>query len=179
MENFTILNYQGSKNNLQSFIYKNLEPYIQDGKVILDIFSGSGAVSNMFRNNYQVYANDAEFYASIIADALLNQPDLSNIGNFLSSFDTLFANTTKLLAKPIISFISAEKNSLQNKDFSLLKDLYEHYPTVWNNLNSAIINAPLTVKKVKQKNDYYLFVTYYAGSYFGIEQSLEIDSIIK
>ena len=73
MENFTVLNYQGSKNNLSSFIQKNIEPYIQDGKAILDIFSGSAAVSNMFRDNYQVYANDAESYASIIADAILNQ----------------------------------------------------------------------------------------------------------
>ena len=38
MENFTVLNYQGSKNNLSSFIKKNIEPYIQDGKAILDIF---------------------------------------------------------------------------------------------------------------------------------------------
>ena len=66
MENFTVLNYQGSKNNLSSFIHKNIEPYIQEGKAILDIFSGSAAVSNMFRDNYQVYANDAEIYASII-----------------------------------------------------------------------------------------------------------------
>ena len=79
MDNFTILNYQGSKSNLHNYICEYLEPYIQDGKAILDIFSGSGAVSNMFRTNYQVYANDAEYYASIIADALLNQPDLTNI----------------------------------------------------------------------------------------------------
>ena len=65
MENFTILNYQGSKNNLSSFIQKNIEPYIQDGKVILDIFSGSAAVSNMFRDKYQIYANDAESYATV------------------------------------------------------------------------------------------------------------------
>lgn len=179
MENFTILNYQGSKNNLHNFIYKNLEPYIQDGKVMLDIFSGSGAVSNMFRDNYQVYANDAECYASIIADALLNQPDLSNIGSFLSSFDMLFAKTKKVLAQPIMSFILAEQDSLRNRNFSMLKNLYDQYPTVWNNLNSKIINTKLNVKNIKVKNDYYLFVTYYGGSYFGVEQSLEIDTIIK
>lgn len=179
MENFLILNYQGSKNNLHNFIYKNLEPYIQDGKVILDIFSGSGAVSNMFRDNHQVYANDAECYASIIADAILNQPDLSNIGSFLSSFDKLFSKTEKILAQPIMSFISVEQDSLRSQDFSTLKSLYDQYPTVWNNLNSNIINAELNVKSIKAKNDYYLFITYYAGSYFGIEQSLEIDTIIK
>lgn len=179
MENFTILNYQGSKNNLHNFIYQNLEPYIQDGKAILDIFSGSGAVSNMFRDNYQIYANDAEYYASIIADTILNQPDLSNTVNFLSSFDTLFAKTEKNLAQPIMSFITVEQDYLKNKNFSMLKKLYDQYPTVWNNNYSEIVNAKLTVNNIKAKNDYYLFVTYYAGSYFGIEQSLEIDTIIK
>ena len=70
MKNFTVLNYQGSKNNLSGFIQKNIEPYIQDGKAILDIFSCSADVCNMFRDNYQVYANDVETYASIIADSI-------------------------------------------------------------------------------------------------------------
>lgn len=95
MENFTVLNYQGSKNNLSSFIHKNIEPYIQDGKAILDIFSGSAAVSNMFRDNYQVYANDVEYYASIIADAILNQADIESASNLLHSLDIEYATTIK------------------------------------------------------------------------------------
>ena len=59
MDNFTILNYQGSKNNLGSFIQKNITPYIQEGKAILDIFSGSASVSNLFRDRYQVFVNDS------------------------------------------------------------------------------------------------------------------------
>lgn len=33
MKNFTVLNYQGSKNNLSGFIQKNIEPYIQMAKL--------------------------------------------------------------------------------------------------------------------------------------------------
>ena len=179
MDNFTILNYQGSKSNLHNYICEYLEPYIQDGKAILDIFSGSGAVSNMFRTNYQVYANDAEYYASIIADALLNQPDLTNINSFINSFECIYAQNNKLLAKPIFSLISAEEKALHEKNFDTLKTLYSSIPTVWNQGYSSIVHAPLTVENIKSHNDYYLFTTYYAGTYFGIQQSLEIDCIIK
>ena len=105
MENFTILNYQGSKNNLSSFIHQNVEPYIQDGKAILDIFSGSAAVSNMFRENYQVYANDVECYAGIIADAVLNQADIESDADLLHSLDTEYTNTVKTQSKPVTDFV--------------------------------------------------------------------------
>lgn len=85
MNNFTVLNYQGSKNNLRDFIYENLRPYIQEGKAVFDIFSGSASVSSMFGQEYLVYANDAEAYASIIADALLNPADIPSPSSFLGT----------------------------------------------------------------------------------------------
>lgn len=179
MDNFTILNYQGSKNNLHSFIYKNLEPYIQEGKSIMDIFSGSAAVSNMFRDNYQIFANDAEFYASIIADAILNQPYLINVQSFLEAFEKDYMKFSRQLASPILSHITDEKSAVTTSDFDALFKLYQNYPTVWNEKISPITENELTVENIKKHGDYYLFSTYYPNSYFGIEQALEIDAIIK
>ena len=133
MDNFTILNYQGSKNNLSSFIQKNIEPYIQDGKAILDIFSGSAAVSNMFRDNYQVYANDAESYASIIADAILNQAEINSATELINSLDVEYTTTIKKHAKPIIDFVKKEQLALEQGNYEQLIALYNLYPTVWNN----------------------------------------------
>lgn len=179
MENFTVLNYQGSKNNLSSFIQKNIEPYIQDGKAIFDIFSGSAAVSNMFRDNYQVYANDAEKYASIIADAILNQVDIESATNLISSLDIEYTTTIKKQAKPIIDFIKKEQLALDQDNFEELIALYDLYPTVWNNQYSNITKSVLTVDSVKRTNDYFLFATYYATNYYGIIQALDIDCLIK
>lgn len=179
MENFTVLNYQGSKNNLNNFIQKNIKPYIQDGKAILDIFSGSGAVSNMFRDNYQIYANDVESYATIIADAILNQPDVASASVLLNSLDIEYTTTIKKQAKPIIDFVKKEQLSLYQENFNELVILYDSYPTVWNNLYSSITKCELTVDKIKQTNDFYLFTTYYATNYYGIIQALDIDCLIK
>ena len=179
MENFTVLNYQGSKNNLSSFIQKNIQPYIQDGKVILDIFSGSAAVSNMFRDNYQIYANDSESYASIIADAILNQSDIESATALITSLDSLYTTTIKEHAKPIIAFIKKEDFALNQECYDELINLYNLYPTVWNNRYSNIIENKLTVDSIKETNDYYLFTTYYATNYYGIAQALDIDCLIK
>lgn len=179
MENFTILNYQGSKNNLSSFIQKNIEPYIQDGKVILDIFSGSAAVSNMLRDKYQIYANDAESYASIIADAILNQPDIASASVLLNSLDIEYTTTIKKQSKPIIDFVKKEQLLLDQENFNELVILYNSYPTVWNNLYSCITKCELTVDNIKQTNDFYLFTTYYATNYYGIIQALDIDCLVK
>lgn len=65
----------------------------------MDIFSGSAAVSNMFRDNYQVYANDTESYASIIADAILNQPDINSATELISSLDIEYTTTIKKTRK--------------------------------------------------------------------------------
>ncbi|MCM1191941.1 MAG: DNA adenine methylase [Butyrivibrio sp.] len=179
MENFTILNYQGSKNNLSSFIKKNIEPYIQDGKAILDIFSGSAAVSNIFRDNYQVYANDVEYYASIIADAMLNQTDIISASDMIHSFDLEYTSAIRKLAKPIIDYIEYEQQALDDENYEELTALYNSYPTVWNNFYSEITKGPLTVDTIKETGDFYLFATYYATNYYGIIQSLDIDCIIK
>ena len=168
MENFTVLNYQGSKNNLSSFIQKNLEPYIQDGKAIFDIFSGSGAVSNMFRDNYQVYANDAESYASIIADAILNQADIDSPSELVRSLTLEYTAAIKRHEAPVSDFVSKEHLALDQENYEELLALYHVYPTVWNNRYSNIIKNTLTVDRIKQTHDFYLFTTYYATNYYGI-----------
>lgn len=179
MENFTVLNYQGSKNNLSSFIQKNIEPYIQDGKAIFDIFSGSAAVSNIFRDNYQVYANDAESYASIIADAVLNQADIASATKLINSLDIEYTTAINKLAKPIINFVKKEQLALDKENYEQLVTLYDLYPTVWNNQYSDITKSKLTVDNIKQTHDFYLFTTYYATNYYGIRQALDIDCLIK
>ncbi len=179
MNNFTVLNYQGSKNNLSSFIYKNLEPYMQKGKAVFDIFSGSAAVSNMFRDSYPVYANDVEPYASIIADAVLSHTEIKSVHSVLKEIEADYLLTSKKLAKPILGFINNERSAIFENNYEKLMAIYKSYPTVWNNKYSEIIKDNMTVENIRNFNGYYLFTTYYATNYYGIEQALEIDCIIK
>ena len=179
MSGFTIINYQGSKNNLDNFIYNNIEKYLPSGKTILDIFCGAGSVSNIFRTTHKVFANDVETYSYMIVDSILNQPDYTTEPNFFDSFSKKYNRVSKQLSAPIIEDIKKEQTILTNLDADSLIKLYHNYPTVWNNKKSPITNSSLSVEALRKEKGYYLFSTYFAGSYFGIEQALEIDAIVK
>ena len=85
---------------------------------------------NMFRDNYQVYANDVETYASIIADSILNQADIDSASELVNSLAIEYTTTIKKLAKPIIDFVKKEQLALEQGDYERLITLYKLYPTV-------------------------------------------------
>ena len=111
--------------------------------------------------------NKSECYASIIADAILNQPDIASASVLLNSLDIEYTTTIKKQSKPIIDFVKKEQLLLDQENFNELVILYNSYPTVWNNLYSSITKCELTVDNIKQTNDFYLFTTYYATNYNG------------
>ena len=74
MNEKAILNYPGSKKRLLDFIYNNTLKYIDKNKYVLDIFSGTGCVAEMYKNKgFKVYANDVENYAYNISGTLLKK----------------------------------------------------------------------------------------------------------
>lgn len=180
ISNQNYINYQGSKANLSSFLFDNLINYIKPKSIFFDIFSGSGAVANIFKNNALVYTNDSEQYACAIASALLNSPVIENKDSFINELINKYNTIVKKNSKLFVNYIVEERKAIAENDFVKIKKLYNSYPTVWNGKFSNVINDYLSPENIrKNRNCYYLFTFYYACTYFGIEQSLEIDSIIK
>ncbi len=177
-DTMTILNYQGSKKALLGFIYKNSIEVIDETKAILDIYSGSCSVGYAFKNGFTVYANDSEYYAYIIAKSLLNYNKCP-----LIHFDLIKNNylaNLKNLKEIFYDYYVAEELAIKQNDINTLIDIYDKYPTVWNNklsLFSGKIKISDDLRRNKFRYPFMLFTTYYANSYFGIKQSFEIDSI--
>lgn len=174
MELIKILNYQGNKASLMPFISENIQKYISPGEKICDLFSGSGSVGAYLKDNYSIISNDAELYSSIISSSLLNTPS----AKFLVKAKELFLKGYKINFRLLISNheeeVAKERNLLESNSTNDLINLYYHFPTIWNNLDDSI-----NFKQLRKENLYNLFLYYYSGSYFGIEQSIQIDSIIK
>lgn len=174
METINILNYQGNKGPLMEFIRSEISNFVKYGDTIVDIFSGSGSVGNGLQNNYRIIANDAEKYASLISSALLNTPSRDKLNDVYKSF-------TKELDKIFILKQEIEKQNLyEEKQLIKLEDnmglihFYNELPTVWNNIKQNINPSML-----RERNEYNLFQYYYVGTYFGLSQCIEIDSIIN
>ncbi|MCL8204154.1 DNA adenine methylase [Ligilactobacillus agilis] len=174
MELIKILNYQGNKSALMPFISENIHKYISSGDKICDIFAGSGSVGTYLKNDYPVIANDAELYSSIISSSLLNTPPSNTLRKTKEIFFKGYKTNLRMLITPHEAVIANEREFLSSNSTDKLIDLYKSFPTIWNGLDKLI-----NYKNLAKSNQYNLFLYYYSGSYFGIEQSIQIDSIIK
>ena len=164
MDSFTIINYQGSKKHLLDFIHNNLDRYINEKDVILDIFAGTSSVAYSYKGTNVVYANDAEEYASTIARALLLDCKVSK-----SELDKVLEayNRYKNPDPRYETWIDSERAALDTEDVDILERLYSEIPTVWKT----------GAKWFNSRDEYSLIVKYYSTSYFGIKQARDIDAL--
>lgn len=177
-----IINYPGSKKKLLEYIYSSTYRYIDKNKYILDIFSGTGCVSQMYSNNgYKVISNDVEKYSYNISKALIGEYDKEIDMKF---FNEKYLENKNKLIKYYSSLLNEEKQLLSAKSEKII-DLYENkILKVWDlsNENPYILND-ISIFSIEDLNKnieiipFSLFSLYYSSSYFGLEQSIEIDSI--
>lgn len=174
VESISILNYQGNKGSLMDFISYEISNFVEPGDTIVDIFSGSGTVGNELQKFYKIIANDAEKYASLISEALLQPPSREKLNAsckvFIKELDKVISFKREIEQQNI----AIETELIKLKDNYGLINFYSKLPTVWNNVENNI-----TPDMLRIKNEYNLFQYYYAGTYFSLLQCIEIDSIIK
>ena len=163
---FSVLNYQGSKKNILEFIHQNTNKFLKDDSTILDIFSGTSSVGYSYKSKYRVYANDCELYAYIIAKALLSSYYI-DFGNIQDEFLSHYNENLKNQRKVYLELANEEAKCLLLNNADGLIELYKLVPTVWT--KKVLIETPHCC--------YELFTTYYSTSYFGLTQSMQIDSI--
>lgn len=177
----TILNYQGSKKNLLKFIFDNTSNYIDPNKAVLDICSGTCSVGYSMKRDYTIYANDSELYASVIADALLNFDKKIKWEDISNKFNSNYELNSKKLYNIFKDYIDKESKFIESLETKSLINLYKDFPTIWSgkdfNYCDKKIKTIEDLRKYKSEIPYMLFTTYYSTTYFGIKQSIEIDSI--
>jgi adenine-specific DNA methylase len=181
-DNLTILNYQGSKKNLLEFIYKNTVEVVDDNKAVLDMFAGSCSVGYGLKRYYKMYANDSEYYSYAISKALLQYKSRDTWKAYKEKFLRDFSENYERVNMIVGNHIIEEKKLLFTENKIKLEELYDKYPTAWNGkLNYQVGNITLRTAKDLRENKYnipfMMFTTYYANTNFGVEQSVEIDSI--
>lgn len=180
---FTVLNYQGSKKRLLDFIYENTQEYIDPDKAFLDICSGTSAVAYNMKRHFTVYTNDSENYAYQIANAIIKN-------NERYDFDQLdedlirekYEFNLQRLNNIFNDIVNQEAELLERNDAEGLIELYSNCPCIWKDnvnikINDYLIKNISDLKRYKDDIPNVLFTLYYSSSYFGIKQSMEIDSI--
>lgn len=106
-----IIAYIGNKRKLLPLIYSAMENTgleLKPGLKFFDVFSGSGVVSRMAKSlNFEVYANDWEYYANVLSKGYVETND--------SDIVELFGSEEKFIQK--LDEINSLKNPTSEKQY--------------------------------------------------------------
>lgn len=173
-----ILNYQGSKAKLLPTIEKTINENLKPGKAFLDIFAGGCSVANAFWGKTVVYANDLEPFSYAIASSFIDAWKYQSMTNEeLNFFKKNYNYNKQILSKTYEEQVEREKKYLIGNQENDLISLYKELPTIWNGVYSVFLNSNPHPDILRKQNVDCLFTFYYAGTYFGLNQSIQIDSL--
>ncbi|MPM80971.1 hypothetical protein SDC9_128022 [bioreactor metagenome] len=135
------------------------------------------------KRKFKVYTNDSENYSYQIANAIVKNNDRYNLnGQDERIIRERYALNYRRIRDVFGKLETREEELLQEKNSAGLIELYSTIPCVWkNNIDINIDGIAIRSIEDLQMNrlniPYILFTLYYSSSYFGIKQSMEIDSI--
>lgn len=158
------VSYMGTKRHLAPTVVE-LAADCREG-ALLDLFSGMCAVGQEVAPDRQVWSNDLQQFAYLVAKCQfcneVQAPDESVVESLLSgAFNTHLA---KLVAEEHVK-VSAEISAVEEENIEGLSKQFEDQIFLANRLKHG------------ERSSYRLFLHRYAGVYFGLYQCIEIDSL--
>ncbi len=172
----TRIRYMGNKVELAQDVGQLIERFDRR-KPMVDLFSGmcsvAGAVSS---SNRQVWVNDAQTYARLVASCLLRSqdppPDRERAVPVL--MPTYRANR-RMLNERFEADLAVEKQALGGSD-KLFRSAQNGWQHVGND-RGLLLEAEKLRTAGKSVRPYRLATITFAWGYFGLRQSIEIDSV--
>lgn len=176
--------YMGSKKNLGAFLVEAVSRSLTKDGVLIDLMCGSGAASQAFNTFWPIYSSDAQLFCQRLAliqgkgytykrAKIILRKIISLARENAKRLDEYFGEWVK---KESIFFHSNVDPKLFN-DYLNFKKETACYPVYETLEGERLYNEVLKRKKNNKLAPYCLFSTYFANVYFGLRQSIEIDSI--
>lgn len=178
------LQYLGAKTRVLSKILTECDKLYVPNSYVVDLFSGSSIVSQvMYKHGMNVISNDVLGFCCDIAASMLNykkgQNSVIEILNFVNNLhEKLLENNNTICFN---EYLKEEEYFLSQHNLVGLKELYAKLPQVKNTNKGNQGQIDYIYQHFGNLvNEKALLVSnYYAGTYFGIKQSLEIDLILN
>lgn len=168
------MQYLGSKDRIAQWIGDRIFEHFPDTNHIIDLFAGSGVVSiDAIARGATVTANDIQPYSYCVLKALFTS-HRHNLKDLIEHLRTLDAEK-ELLAGGRHEF----RNLLCIEDHFMYDG---HADFNWREYaefckNTEVINDNDAVPDLKANHDWNLISKYYANTYFGVRQCLELDML--
>ncbi|HEV2174118.1 MAG TPA: DNA adenine methylase, partial [Nitrospira sp.] len=181
---FRPIQYLGSKLRACSAISDAVDLLTPAGGVVADLFTGTTVVAQtLARAGYRLIAADALAFSATFATALLGvgRPESqTNLGVLLDAVDQFRGDHAS--DHPWSEWELAERRALDTRDVDALIDLQRTIPVIWRrgSANQAQLRLFKNLDAIVGQNATpypHIAKAIYAGTYFGVVQAGELDSI--
>jgi adenine-specific DNA-methyltransferase len=143
---------------------------------LLDLFCAICTIGTAIAPTRQIWCNDAQFFAASIAKAFFASRSLPPQFETAADFAYVYYRHNKeVLELRTEHYLYQEDSALQVADIELLSRLCAIIPTTTTSRDVEIERS--TIVHCRHAFPYRLFTIIYAGSYLGLRQAIEIDSI--
>jgi adenine-specific DNA-methyltransferase len=175
--------YMGSKKALGGFLVEAISSVLPDDGVLVDLMCGSGGISGVFNKYWDTYSSDAQQFSQILAMIHGGGFSVSNAQSLLNEILPIaHSHATELYSK-LKNYIDKEDKVFHGEisedlllEYQRYIDSFPTYPD-GGQLDWDPISEVLSRKKNPNLYPYCLFTTYFSNIYFGLRQSVEIDSL--
>lgn len=168
------MQYLGAKLRSLEVVGQAMDSLEKRPQNALDLFSGSSVVSQyMKRKGLRVTANDAMKFCSVVADATIGNKNFKNTSEELIGLIGCEIKSSKSWAL-YKEYAKNEQDALDRKKPEILIDMYHDLPQAWRDTTIASL-AGQGGECGFERGD--VISSLYAGTYFGVNQSITIDYI--
>jgi adenine-specific DNA-methyltransferase len=174
----------GTKRRLTAFLVEALASRAVPDTPILDLMTGSGAAASALSQQWQTWASDSQRFSTILARVQGAGFSERRAAAALPQITAAAQANAALLTENVGAFVEEEDRIFLMRSWEETRVAYsrliDSFPTLRNELSTSGWNPLLEVDRRRAASDlspYCLFLSYFANSYFGIRQAIEIDSI--
>ena len=187
-----LIQYLGSKLNILDELVPELKTQIPFGGTCIDLFSGTAVVGQSLIGHCSVFSNDCSVFSKLLADVLIVGPSDASLDLPLPKVEVLtnsqaYRKNADYLKTIYHDALVLEDKLVQSGDGDGLGEFCKTLPTWWKKKSCwrntrKVRDFVGTFDRVPKQGQRFsfpacLFTTYYASSYFGLKQSIEIDSL--
>ncbi|MBA3031041.1 MAG: hypothetical protein FP816_19820 [Desulfobacteraceae bacterium] len=171
------MQYLGSKARISNWVIHEIMKSLPDTDCFIDAFAGTGVVgAEAAKNGYKLYANDIQPYSYCILQSMFAQPT-KGLSKVISDLKKLNAISISSMFGPhIAAFV--EEEDLYFSESKKEKLNWKKYRAFCEGTPVVTPTKEFILSKKTEKN-YDLFINYYANTYFGVRQCIQLDLLRK
>jgi adenine-specific DNA methylase len=172
--------YMGSKVNLRSFILEGLREFELSQFYFVDLMTGSGTMAGTFSDFGKTISSDAMQFPGYLSIVQGGGYSKKRAINLLIEIKKAYSNHYMEINKIYDKLMKMEDRFLKLDDTQEMMSNYYEYlqSSPLYSISDFDIDEKVKQRKTSHKKfPYILFTEYFANVYFGVNQSVQIDSL--